>query len=354
MIRVNFAKQLLKKLSHDALLVSNHHNIFYLTGFKGLSEHEREAWLLVTQKDAYFFTDARYNGTIEGFITKVITPEKNIFAHLQEIAQREKLKKIGCEADDLTVSEFDRFSKHFTLAPTEKIILNLRAIKTADEIQCIQKACTLADRCLTDITKQIKPGITEREIAWKIELWLKERGSDLAFYPIVAVDENAALAHYDTKNDGSTKIKKGSLLLIDFGAVYKNYLSDMTRMVFVGAPSDELRNTYDVLQKAQQAGIDRLTKTDKASEIDAACRLSLANYELYPHSTGHGVGLEIHEEPKISGKSTNTLTAGNVITIEPGIYIPGRFGMRIEDTVLVRENNKIKILTQFSKKMLVM
>ncbi len=354
-LRLKLVQDWLKSESLDALIISNYYNIYYLIGFKGLSPTEREAWVLITKKRSYFFTDARYAVRIKNFETKFVTHEKNIVAHLKEIVETEKLHRVGFEADDLKYREFQSFSKHFDLVPTNSLLIKIRAVKYDDEVNNIKKACQIADQCLKDIIPHIKPGKTEREIALKIEWWLKEKNSDVAFYPIVAVDANAAIPHYDTKADATATIKKGSVVLIDFGAVYKNYLSDMTRMVFLGKPNEKIAKAYNTLLFAQQKAVAELKKIKDPAKIDSVCRELITNNQFpnYSHSTGHGVGLEIHESPKISHKSEDVIAKNQIFTIEPGIYIEGKFGMRIEDTVWMRDDLTPEILTRFPKKLLI-
>jgi len=202
-------------------------------------------------------------------------------------------------------------------------------------------------------------GISEKEISYKIELWLKERGYDLAFYPIVAINKNSSVPHYNTMNGNNQKIKNNSIILIDFGAKFKDYHSDMTRMIFFGKPDEQIVNVYETLLTAQEKTIQQLKIDNNPVSIDQFCRQQLtsrkslitSNYS-YPHSTGHGVGLQIHEYPKISFVSTDVLSTNQVITIEPGVYFNNEWGMRIEDTILIGAN-KVEILTNFSKKILI-
>lgn len=339
----------------DALLVSNYFNIFYLTRFKGLSPEEREAYLLVTKKNNYLFTDGRYFNKLkvknEKLKVKLITPDKGLLFHLIEIVKNEQIKTLGFEGEDLKYVEYQKLKEQLTsieLIPTEKIIINMRAIKNDKEIINIKKACQLTDNCLREIIKTIKINQTEKEIAYRLEVWLKEKDHDLAFDPIVAIDKNSSLPHYDTKTGYGT-VKNNSIILIDFGAKYNNYLADITRMIFVNAKDAEI-NIYNKLLAAQKKTITQLNKKNNAKEIDNYCRQLLIkqNLPIHPHSTGHGVGLEIHEYPKISQVSTDMIYNNQVFTIEPGIYFENKWGMRIEDTVLIK-NSKCKVLTNHNK-----
>ena len=276
--------------------------------------------------------------------------------HLQEIVSEEKIKNLGIEGDDLKVNEFTQIKKYLptvNLISLEKIIIKIREIKDKDEINKIKEACRIADQCLTEIIKTIKIGSSEKEIAFKIEFWLKENNYDLAFYPIVAIDKNSSFPHYDTKNGSNEKVKNGSVILIDFGAKYQDYLSDITRMIFVDKPDNETENIYNKLLNSQTKTLQYLASSNlrgcTGKQIDQYCREKIN----YPHSTGHGVGLQIHEYPKISFNSEDLLLPNQVVTIEPGTYLENRWGMRIEDTVLIKENG-VEILTKFDKQLLIL
>lgn len=365
--RANQFKNFLLEKKLDAALISNYYNIYYLSNFKTLSPEEREAWLLVTKNNSYLFTDGRYFDhikhqismdstmlTIEIFKLKLIASSENLTYHLKKIIKEEKIKSIGFETEDLKFFEYQKFKDNLLeteLIPTEKLIIKLREIKDEEEIKKIKKACQITDGCLKEIIKTIKIGQTEKEIAFKIEYWLKEKGYSLAFYPIVAADKNSAIPHYDTEG-GFGKIKNGSIIIIDFGANYKNYLSDISRTVFVGKPKTEILTIYSELLTIQQNTMEYLKKESDPKKIDSFCRRSLLEKHLpiYPHSTGHGVGLEIHEYPKISQTSLDTIQKNQVFTIEPGIYFEGKFGVRVEDSVWMRNDFQPKILTQFIKK----
>lgn len=347
----------------DGLLISNFYNIFYLTGFKGLAPDEREAWVLFLKDEVFLFTDKRYDRNLKSQISNLKSEKKinintiiyqegkNVLDYLKEIFKEKNIKKIGFEAEDLKFAEYQKFSSSLNIQfiPYYFLIKKQRAKKTLEEIKIIEKACDIGDQCLIEIKKVIKPGITEKEIAFKIEFYLKEKGYDLAFYPIVAVDENSSIAHYDTR-EGNGKVKKDSIVLIDFGVKYKNYCSDITRMFFLD-PDDEKINTYEKLLKIQEKTIDffSVSKPQKYKEVDLYCRelFNKENLPVYSHSLGHGIGLEIHEYPKVSFLSEEDIKKNHVFTIEPGVYMEGKWGMRIEDTVVFDE--EVKKMTNFDK-----
>lgn len=359
--RVNKVRDALLEKGIDSLLISNFYNIVYLTGFKTLTKDEREAFVLVTKNKVYLFSDERYlNENYKLLITnyelKLIEPQKGLIFHLQQIGKNEGIKTLGFEAEDLRFYEYQKLKEQFenvALLPTSKMIVKIREIKDGEEINHIQKACEIGDQCLTEIIPAIKLGTTEKEVALKIEMWLKEKGYDLAFDPIVAVDANSAVAHYNTK-DGEGIVKNGSVVLIDFGVKFKDYLSDITRMAFFGKPNDEIKNIYEILSQAQGKTVEKVADFDSLKDTDEYCRKLITDNRLptYPHSTGHGVGLEIHEYPKVSFNSADRKRPNQVFTVEPGVYFPGKFGMRVEDTVAIGKDLKAKILTKFPKSLL--
>ncbi|MFA5770751.1 MAG: Xaa-Pro peptidase family protein [Patescibacteria group bacterium] len=363
--RVEKLRKILMEKNLDGFLISNFYNILYLTGFKTLTADEREAWALVTKNNVYLFTDLRYvksqNSKVksESQKLKILTPEKGLIKHLQEIVEEEKIQRLGFEGDDLKVNELQRikdYLKDVELISQEKLIIKIREMKDDLEIDNLRRACQIADQCLNDVLQLIKVGTSEKEIAFKIEFWLKEKNYDLSFYPIIAIDKNSAVPHYDTRNGNNEKVKKNSIILVDYGAKFKDYHSDTTRMIFVGNPTDEMISTYKILLNAQEKTIEQLKIDNNPVSLDQFCRRELtSNNQLpsYSHSTGHGVGLQIHEFPKISFTSTDVLLPNQVVTIEPGVYLDNKWGMRIEDTVLIKERGQIEVLTKFQKELLI-
>jgi len=368
--RIRKLKRILSQKKLDAFLVSNFFNILYLTGFKGLAPLEREAYVLVTRKGFYLFTDGRYlinvkyqKSVIKNtclpagkthkisniFKTKLITPEEGLIFHLQKIVGEEKIRTIGFESEDLKFVEYRKIKRglKIELIPTERLIMKLREIKDKEEIEKIRFAAGLANKCLKDIIPTIKIGMKEKEIAFQIECYLRKI-ADIAFEPIVAIDANAAIPHYNTKT-GCGQVRKNSVILIDFGAKHKDYLSDMTRMIFINPEAAKI-NIYQKLREVQEKTIREIGINKNPRAIDSFCRqlLQEKNFPNYPHSTGHGIGLEVHEFPKISSLYLGTIEENNVFTIEPGVYFQDKFGMRIEDTVVFRKE-KAEVLTKFGK-----
>ncbi len=362
--RIDKLRKILKEKGLDGFFISNFYNLLYLTGFRTLTDNEREAWGLVTNKNIYLFTDSRYinekTDSNNGFLTyKLITPENGLIKHLTEIVDKEKIMRLGFESDDLKFNELMNIKDYvpnLELVSLERFIVKIREIKDEQEINNLKTVCKIADQCLEEVVKIIRPGVSEKEIAFKVEFWLKEKGYDFSFYPIVAVDKNSSVPHYYTRNGNNEKVKKNSIILIDYGAKFNDYHSDTTRMIFTGKPTQEMINTYKALLHAQERTIKQLRSDNNPVSLDQFCRrqLSDVSQELtYSHSTGHGVGLQIHEYPKISFTSVDVLLPGQVVTVEPGVYFNEKWGMRIEDTVLIKDNKEVEVLTKFNKQLLI-
>ena len=359
-LRLELFRKTLEKKGMDAFLVSNYYNIFYLSEFATLVDNEREAWLFVTSKSQYLFSDERYLKNQESKNFRLLTPENGLIKQIQNIVKDEGIEIIGFEGEDLKFLEFQKFNeylKNTKLVTTDRLIIKQRAVKDSHEIKNLKEACLITDQCFEMIIKNIKIGVTEKEIAFRMELYLKEKGYDFSFYPIIAIDKNSAIAHYNTRSGNNEKVKDGSVILIDFGVKYKKYLSDMTRMVFAGQIDNEIANTYQKLEIIEEKTIQHLATLKSRNNyscknIDKYCRELLIDQGLptFSHSTGHGVGLDIHEYPKVSYTSDDELKPNQIITIEPGVYLNNKWGMRVEDTVLIDENMNPVVLTKANKK----
>lgn len=351
--RLKKIKKILAKEKADALFVSNPYSIYYLTGFKTLSPQEREAFVLVTETKTSLFTDPRHDTSFSdnSIEVRLITPQKNLVKNLSEIIKEEKIKTLGFEEEDLKFREYKYLNEKLKvkLKALKNVIPKLREIKEKAEVENIKKACHLADECLKQIVRTVKVGVTEKEVAFRVEFYLKKKGYDISFQPIVAFDQNSAIPHYNTWDDSGV-LKKDSVVLIDFGATFQNYCSDMTRMFFMKNVSSEVINLYKKLLKVQEETMKKIKTFKKTREIDKYARELLKKESLpsFPHSTGHGIGLEVHELPSISQKSRAEIRDCQVFTVEPGVYFAGKYGLRVEDIVWV--NNGIpKVLTGFPK-----
>jgi Xaa-Pro aminopeptidase len=331
-----FALGLLAEPKLDALLVTKLHNVRYLTGFTG----SNGAVLLSRNKAAILFTDPRYTVQSQQQVNCSIRIAKGGLtkAILHEI-DRAAVRRVGFEQDHLTVAQFEAFGKSLPvraqLVPTSGLIDRLRMIKDADEIERIRASCITNSRALDAALKRLRIGMRESELSAEIDYQNRKLGAEApAFDTIVAAGERSALPH---AHPGPSKIGPG-ILLIDMGAFRDGYASDMTRMVHLGPATPKYKRAYGAVLEAQLAAVDAVKPGVTTSSIDRAARSTLKRYGLdreFIHSTGHGLGLEIHEAPRVGQKDKTTLEAGMTITIEPGVYVEGWGGIRIEDTVLV-------------------
>jgi len=347
--RINKFTKLIKSKKLDGFIVTNPINIYYLTGFKGVSPAEREAILvfnphptLITarlyQKEANLLKSSQLNIKIVDERNQINKFVKDEFSTIRGLTP--KIPKIGFEEHNLTYGEFNEFRKvlkESKLIPTKHITENLRSIKSSDEINNIEKAQKISQKAFAQIIKLIKPGQTEAEIAEKLASIIKNSGSQgLAFEPIIASGPNSALPHYAT---GRRKIKKNEVLLFDFGAKYKNYSADLSRTVFVGIASDQYRNIYTHVKLAQKKVIENITHDLKASRTFHLANNLFKKHNLHQnfiHSLGHGIGLEVHEKPHLGKNSKEKLKESMVFSIEPGLYFAGWGGVRIEDLVVIK------------------
>ncbi len=348
-------------MSTQFVLISNPTTIFYKTGFGDPLSRERDAWMLLRGDKTYFFTDGRFENKalIEELAHKdiefrLLSAEKRLAQHLKKLVGE---SEVTFEKNDLTVAEMEQFREKGVKLEGEYESDSLRVVKSDEEILHIKKACELVDSLLASVIPQIKIGMNEKEIFRLLysQLPTSEEMIEHAFTPIIAIDENSAVAHYDTKAHGDKRVKQGSLILIDCGIRYKNYCSDITRMISAGEPSAEVKGAYAALFTAQQQAITALSTLSTYKEVDELCRASLLNadFPVYSHATGHGIGIQVHENPRFSPISTDTIKPGNVITVEPGIYMPEKWGMRLEDTVLINTDRSVTSLTARNRELII-
>jgi Xaa-Pro aminopeptidase len=327
------------ELDVDALLITKLANVRYLTGFTGSS-----AAALVGPVESVFFTDGRYGEQSRHEVpdlTRVASME-NLAGPIQEHARRLGIGRLGFERHAVTVAQRERWQEVFEgveLTGVGEEVERLRWAKDADELALLRSAQEATDGAFEDILDQLVVGITERRAAAQLELAMARHGSDgLSFDPIVAFGDQAAEPHQRPCHRALTE---GDVIKMDFGALVGGYHTDMTRTVAFGEPASELRKVHDVVAAAQQAGIDALRPGAVADDVDAAARSVIdgAGYgDRFTHGLGHGVGLEIHEGPSLRRGGEDVLPVGAVVTIEPGIYLPGMGGVRIEDAVAVTED----------------
>lgn len=345
----------------DAMLISSIPNIVYLTGLSMFSDEEREAFVLITRDKLFVITDRRYKYAVleKNYEVIELTSKYRLDVLLKKILNKFDIKKIGIEEHDLKVSEYKLISKYIQCSVNFDL-KDLREIKDETEIENIKNACRLADKAFEFILNKVKFGVSELEIAFEIEYFIKKNQADVSFTPIVAFGENSAFPHHKS---GERKLKIQDIVLLDFGARINNYCSDITRTIIFGKTNNKQERMYRTVLEAQNRAIEFLNsaflihnsydKSVKASSVDKVARSYIASkgYPSIPHSLGHGVGIQIHELPKLSPNSKDILTNGMVFSIEPGIYIPDFGGIRIEDLILIN-NNKIQVLTKSTKELI--
>jgi Xaa-Pro aminopeptidase len=355
--------------SLDALLIVNPVNIKYLTGFVGAAPEEHEVYLLKSLINSYLFTNSLYLERAEALAQQQpdlliirISRDQPITQAVKQIVKTLKIKKLGFEARELTFAEyidFARILKGVKLIPTIDRIEDLRMIKRPDEMKNIRKAVEITDAAFAYIIKQLKLGISETKLADKIEAFFKTKQAKSAFSAIVAFGSNASQPHYIPSP--KCKLKRGDTILFDIGAKFNGYCADMTRVIFTSPPSPELAHVYQTVLAAQAKAIDvicrqaqtqqfKKSNTISGSNLDKSARnlIKKAGFPPYSHSLGHNVGLSIHEKPRLTIKKSSEIKSGMVFSIEPGIYVPGKFGIRIEDLVYLDENG-LEILPRSPK-----
>jgi len=333
----------------DALLVSQPENRRYLSGFTGSS-----GWLLVSQQKAILATDFRYVEQAKGESPdfEIVQTKGELHDWLPGLISDSGWNRLGFEANCISYDSHHKLTeaietKHvdLELIPTTGLVEELRAIKEPGELDSITRAVALADAALEQAKAIIRPGITEKEAAWEIEKLLRQEGSEgIAFEIIVASGPNSALPH---ARPTERTIQSGEPVLIDMGARFNGYCSDLSRTLFFGQADNTLRRIYDIVLRAQTAAIEGVEAGMDAAQADRLARRTIeqAGYgDAFGHGLGHGVGLAVHESPRLGFNSSDSLLDGMVFTIEPGIYLVGQGGIRIED-MAVLENGKARVLT---------
>jgi Xaa-Pro aminopeptidase len=339
--RLDRLRGLLGPAGCDALVVNNLTNIRYLTGFTGSA-----AVLVVGPEDAVFVSDGRYRTqsadelAAAGVDARIEIVAADPDAVVADAVRAAGAGRLGLEAQTVTWAQQRRWAGELLpeaeLVPTVALVEELRLVKDAGEAARIRAACAIADRALEQVRPRLLDGPSEVEFGLELDAAMRRLGAaDVSFETIVASGPNGAKPHH---RPSARRIAEGDLVVLDFGALVDGYHSDMTRTVAVGEVDDERRRMLEVVLESQDAGVQAVAEGAGAAQVDEACRsvIDEAGWgEAFLHSTGHGVGLDIHEEPRVSGRSTATLVAGHVVTVEPGVYLPGVGGVRIEDTVLV-------------------
>jgi Xaa-Pro aminopeptidase len=333
-------RKLRKGLKSPACLAVDAPDVSYFTGL-----NIDGPWLLVTKRKAVIFCPALVREQVKRAVKDIpVFSDGNMLSLLASFCAKERINRVSIDPSKMSYDLFVKINSKIKLIRENDIFGNLRLVKDDSELKLIRKSCKIAIGCFRYIRQFVRPGKSEIEISFKIEEYFLKNGVRTSFLPIVASGPNSALPHHV----GSTrKIRKNDTVLIDLGCVFKGYCSDLTRTFFLGKITHLQKKVYSLVETAQKQGIKNLIAGKKAFEIDSLTRevFSKAGYEKYfVHSTGHGVGIEIHEPPRLGPKDGTVLKAGMVVTVEPGIYLPGRFGVRIEDTIEITKKG-IKVLT---------
>lgn len=353
--RLKKLRNLLVEKDCDACLITGRANTLYFSGFTGTT-----SFLLVGADKAWLVVDFRYTIQAKKQVydgIEVIEINESFYSSLNEIIKQSSIKIVGFEGPALTVSEYTRIKDKITgikkLKNLEDSINRIRIIKDSEEIEQIQQAVLLGDKIFEHIVKFIKPGMKEVEVAAELEYTMKKLGAKgPSFESIIAAGPRSAMCHGTATEN---ILKNGDAVVLDFGVIYHNYCSDMTRTIFIGEPNKELKKIYDIVMKAQEAALEGIVSGMSGFDADKIARdiIALNGYkDAFGHSLGHGVGIEIHEEPRLSAKSEDILEDGMVFSVEPGIYVEGLGGVRIEDMVVLVDG-KIRNFTTSPKDIII-
>lgn len=350
-IRISKVKEALKVKNTDAFLVTKPENKFYISGFSSSNYY-----ILLTESKDYLLTDFRYIESAQVLSdTFEIVRIDNEYTALKFIKEK-NFDALGIEYKSITFDFYNDLiekSKTITTISCDNVIEEIRTIKEAWEIDKITRAAEIANKGFIHILDFIKPGVTEKQIAMELEFFLKKNGADdLSFDTIVASGKNGAMPHAIPSNKN---VENGDFITMDFGVLLDHYCSDMTRTIAVGRVSERQKEVYNFVLKAQETSLSEIQIGVSTSYLDSIARniINDAGYgEYFGHGLGHGVGLEIHEAPTLNQSSSETIKANMLVTIEPGIYIPDAFGVRIEDLAIVGESDII-IVTKVDKKLII-
>ncbi|MCM3412485.1 M24 family metallopeptidase [Metabacillus sp. YM-086] len=347
-------RQRFKELSIDGLLITSSYNRRYMTGFTGTA-----GVVVISEDKAVFITDFRYTEQaakeIEGF--EIVQHTGPIIEEVADQVEKLGIKRLGFEQDSLTYQLFSSYKealKSSEFIPVSGAVEKLRLIKSPAEIKILKEAAEIADAAYKHILTYIKPGLKEIDVANELEFFMRKNGAvSSSFDIIVASGYRSALPHGVASEK---EIEKGDFVTLDFGAYYKGYCSDITRTFAVGEPSDELKKIYSIVLEAQLRGMNGIKPGLTGKQADALTRdyIKEQGYgEYFGHSTGHGLGMEVHEGPALSFKSDTVLEQGMVVTVEPGIYVAGLGGVRIEDDTVITEKGN-ESLTHSPKDLIIL
>ena len=354
---MNHLAQIAAKLPEydlDAMLITSEPGELYALGFHG------EGLVLVTREGTHYSTDGRYieaaQQQVQGASICLASREKGHLALASEYIRTHNLENVGFESGCMSVDTYHNYAEKLPclLVPAQKLVDELRSAKDADELDAMRQAQRITDETFTAILDFLRPGLTEKEVAARLVYEMLRRGAEkVSFDPIVAAGPNGSKPH---AIPGDRVIENGMFVTMDFGCIYGSYCSDMTRTVAVGQPTDEMVKVYNTVLESQLAGIAAAKAGIPGKEIDAAARkvIEEAGYGKYfSHGFGHSLGLEIHESPNANAAENTIMPVGAVISAEPGIYLPGEYGVRIEDVLILNEDG-CEIITASPKHLIVL
>jgi Xaa-Pro aminopeptidase len=354
--RLEKLRRMVNERGLDAILITQPQNSLYLSGFgPSVQPDEIAGALLVTEGDSILMTSFIYLEQAEreapGFrLFKAERGDEGVVKALPDLLKEVGAKRVGFEAEHLTFARYQKWASVWAeLVATSGLVEEIRAIKDQEEIEVIRKAVALADETYGYLCEYIRPGVTEREVAWEAEGYMWQGGAEkVAFDLIIAGGPNGAMPHATTTERA---LREGEPIVIDIGAPVESYESDLTRTVYLGQPDAKFKEIYALVRRAQESALEGIRAGMKGKEADRLARqvIEEAGYgEYFGHGLGHGVGLAVHEKPSATQGSEEELQPGMVLTVEPGIYISGWGGVRIEDMVVIREEG-VEVLSKASK-----
>ena len=348
-------QSLLKTGEADALLLTSVYNRFYAAQYR-----VAEGVAVVTREGAYYFTDSRYieaaEKNLKGFTVRMTHPGSSEIERINEVIGEHTIKKLGFEENDMTYGDYLRYNEalHAVLVPMQAKIDAFRATKEPWEIELMRKAQAITDQTFSELCKIIQAGMTEKELEAELLYRLYKHGAEgPSFDPIVVSGPNTSLPH---GVPGERKLEFGDFITMDFGCIYGGYCSDMTRTVALGFVSEEMDKVYKTVLKAQLAGIAATKAGVAGRDIDGAARKVIADAgygDYFGHGYGHSLGILIHEAPNANTRNDQPMPAGAVVSAEPGIYLPGKFGVRIEDVTVITETG-CEVLTKSPKNLIIL
>ncbi|HEY4602613.1 MAG TPA: Xaa-Pro peptidase family protein [Cerasibacillus sp.] len=353
MDRINKIRQVLEQENLDAILITKPENRRYMTGFTGTA-----GVAIVGLEEAVFITDFRYTEQAGEQVKhfKIVEHKQGIHKEISSQLEKMHAKRVGFEKNHLTFATYEQYKQVIKgdLVPKNQVIEKLRMYKTEAELEIMKKAAQIADDAYVHIQKYIKPGVKEIEIANELEFFMRKKGAtSSSFDIIVASGYRSALPHGVASDK---EIQAGELVTLDYGALYNGYCSDITRTIAVGEISDKLEEIYHIVLEAQLRGVAGIKPGMTGKEADALTRdyITEKGYgEYFGHSTGHGLGMEVHEGPSLSYLSETVLEPGMVVTVEPGIYVPQVGGCRIEDDIVITKTGNER-LTKATKELIIL